>query len=557
MFLKKRKHGSKTYLSISESYWENGKAKQRTIASLGWAEKLKKEGHLSSLVQSLVEIQQDKVKTTHNLVNVYELEEKDRLNWGAVNVYRTLWDRYDLELILRCAFRQKRIGFDAPQSIFNIIVDRLLHPSSKLKVFKRQTRHMGLKPVALQHLYRCLDLLADQKEKIEDQLFFKNRDLFSLNIDIVFYDVTTLHFESVKVNSLKNFGYSKDGKFKEVQVVVGLLIDPEGIPIGFDVYPGNTFEGHTLEKVLTKLKKRFNIRHVIIVADRGINSKINLKSIKDMGFDYVVGCRLKTLAKDIQKEVLDIDSYKDLPIHTSIEEEQFVLKIKELAYKNELIYPDPQSPKKKKRERLIERLICTWSSKRAEKDKKDRQRLTEKALKLLENPSQLKYTRGAKKYISSITDPNPALDTEKIKKDQQWDGFYGIQCSHSKISPQEIMDAYKTLWKIEESFGIFKTTLQARPVFHWTEKRIRGHLVCCFIAFLLERTLEIKLKENKISHSVEKIREALQQLEASLVSVDNEEYYLRSSVSGLAREILTTLKIKMPRSLLPVSEFPL
>lgn len=154
-------------------------------------------------------------------------------------------------------------------------VQHLLKPRSKLGTYHHQDRYVQLPPVDLSHLYRSLDVLWEQKETLEEYLFFKNRHLFNLKVDVVFYDVTTFHFESAKADTLKDFGYSKAGKFKEVQVVLGLLMDGEGRPIGYELFPGSTFEGNTLETALEKLEQRFGIHGVIIVADRGLNSKFN------------------------------------------------------------------------------------------------------------------------------------------------------------------------------------------------------------------------------------------------------------------------------------------
>ncbi|MEW5897974.1 MAG: IS1634 family transposase [Bacillota bacterium] len=191
-------------------------------------------------------------------------------------------------------------------------VQHLLEPRSKLATYHHQDRYVQLPPVDLNHLYRSLDILWEQKETLEEYLFFKNRHLFNLKVDVVFYDVTTFHFESVKADTLKDFGYSKAGKFKEVQVVLGLLIDCEGRPIGYELFPGSTFEGNTLDTALEKLEQRFGIRRVIIVADRGLNSKFNLKRIVEKGYGYIVASRIKNMPKKIQEEILNSTGYAEL-----------------------------------------------------------------------------------------------------------------------------------------------------------------------------------------------------------------------------------------------------
>jgi transposase len=381
--------------------------------------------------------------------------------------------------------------------------------------------------------------LAEHKEEIEKQIFLKNSTLFNQKIDVVFYDVTTYYFESNKADEFKDFGFSKDNKINEVQVMMGLLIDLEGRPIGYELFPGNTFEGNTLEKSLDKLKKRFNINKVIIVADRGLNSKLNFKKIKDKGYEYIVGSKLKSMPANIKKEALDLSSY----IYMTKKHDENSLKYKVIEYINHVKTKDEII-------KLKERIICTYSPKRAEKDKKDRERLIEKAKELLDTPSKLTNKRGAKKYIDSTIE-NPLLDENKIQKDAKWDGIYGIQTSTENLSVEEIETAYHQLWKIEESFRVLKTNLEARPIFHWTERRIKGHFMLCFIAFLLERTLELELNKNKISYSVERIRVSLSALELSILNMEDKQYILRSKPDELAKSIFKTLKIKLPQPFKP------
>lgn len=224
---------------------------------------------------------------------------------------------------------------------------------------------------------------------LEEEIFYKNRNLFNMQIDVVFYYVTTFSFESVKQDSLRDFGFSKDGKFKEVQVVMGLLIDREGRPIGYDLFPGNTFEGKTLDLALKKLEKRFGIRKVIIVADKGINSKINLKKITDKGYSYIFASRLKRVKKDIKKEIFNKDGYQDMG---------------EISYKV-ITYTNKVKEDKKIYE-LSENLVITYSPKRAQKDRAERERLIDKARFFLENKVKIKASnkRGSKKYLKETSD---------------------------------------------------------------------------------------------------------------------------------------------------------
>ena len=534
MFLKVSKSKGNEYISIAHSYREKGKIKQKIIGKIGKKSDFSKDD-IEKIIKSLVKLMNSNMITT----NPDNISESERLKWGCIEVYRKLWNMFGFDNILKIAFKDSLHEFNALNAIFLMILDRLINPCSKLKSFEKQNKYFGMEEIELHHLYRTLDLLAEGKEDIEKQIFLKNLSLFNQKVDVVFYDVTTYYFESKKADDFKDFGFSKDNKINEVQVMMGLLIDLEGRPIGYELFAGNTFEGNTLEISLDKLKERFTINKVVIVADRGLNSKLNFKKIKDKGYEYIVGSKLKNMPKKNKDEALNLDNY----YYTCENPDNNSLKYKVIEYINTVKTEEGTID-------LKERIVCTYSPKRAKKDQKDRERFIEKAKELLNTPSKLNNKRGAKKYIDSTIE-NPILDEEKIQEDSKWDGIYGIQTSTEELSVKEIEEAYHQLWKIEESFRVLKTNLEARPVFHWTERRIKGHFMLCFIAFLLERTLELELKKNKISYSVERIRTSLNSLELSIVNMEDKQYILRSNPDELSKNIFKTLGINMPQRFEP------
>lgn len=530
MFIRKIKSKNKTYVTIVKSYRENGVVKQKNIASLGCLDQLKERPEqIKNIALTLLEYCESKI----NNFDIMKSAEMSRKKWGCVRVYRKLWDTFGFDDILAKIIKDKKIKFDFFSSVFLMLIDRLQDPKSKLASYNYQEKYHEIKKNGLQHLYRALDILSDNKEEIEKYLFYKNVHLFNMEVDVCLYDVTTMFFESVKANELSKFGYSKDCKFNEVQIVIGLLVDLEGRPIGFDVYPGNTYEGHTIDTVLEKLKTKFKIRKIILIGDQAMCTKDTIEKIKGKDFSYIVGSRIKIKGKEMEKTILDIKSYKDVVTN----DEEDVLKYKVIELEDE-------------------KIICTWSSRREKKNKKDRERLIEKAKKLLdENKSQLTSKRGAMKYIDVAIEGAPELNEEKIKEDERWDGFYGIQTNCEDYDTRTVLGYYHDLWRIEESFRIFKSHLETRPIFHWTAKRIQGHLVLCFIAFLLERTLENKLKKNNIEYSPIKIRAALDELEFSEIDVEGKKFYLRSKVEGLGNKILRSLRLNIPPAIATPDKF--
>lgn len=573
MFLKITKSKKHQYLSIVESYRESGKVKHRQIFSFGRLDDFKKNPGWKKVAKELLSLLGSSPIFADDPDGIEELE---RVCWGAM-VYRKMWDQFDLSSMLRLNHKHKFRDKDHEESIFIMMLDRLLCPQSKRASYMARDRYAyqgklsGLEYLQLQNFYRALDYLADAKEDLEDQLFEKNKNLFNMKIDVVFYDVTTFHFESIVADSLKDFGFSKAGKFNEVQIVMGLLVDQEGRPIGFDLFPGNTYEGHTMIEALEKLKNRFSIQKVIIVADRGMNSKMNLATIKKAGFDYIVGAPLKNLKQSLEKQVLDKEGYLSLQEHetavqhdSSIEEEENAFQYKKIHYpqsfkiKAEHLKHDWQTSEFSVGDTITleHTLITTYSDKRARKNAKDRERLVQKAKDLLVTPSLIKNKKGAKRFVDYQIEDQPVLNQEAIEKDARFDGFYGILASNDSLKPGEIIEQYHQLWRIEECFRVLKSSMRSRPIFHWTPKRIKGHFVLCFIAFLLERTLELTMKENNISASPLKIQQAINSLELSKIKIQEQYYYLKAKPTPLANQIIKTLRISSPKNLAPLHHYP-
>jgi len=394
MFLKTTISQGHKYLQIIQSYRKDGKVKHRVVANLGRADAVANSGweNIITAIQKYLNKNQSKFR------DISTLKEKARVNYGYI-VYKKLWDKYSLTKLLDELVGASKIEYDFSTIVFSLVIDRLLIASSKRSFYINRDRYLEYdEQLRLHQVYRVLDILSANKEKIEEDIFHRNRNLFNMKVDIVFYDVTTFHFESQMEDELRDFGFSKANKINEVQVVMGLLIDADGRPIGYELFPGNTFDGKTMLKVLNKLKKLFNLQQVIIVADKGLNSKINLKEIKDNGFDYIVSARIKNMQSSVQEQILSKMGYKD----KSNQSEDEIYSYKVIDYENKITYYEDEDRKEKKTMILKEKMVCTYSSKRALKDSRDRMRAIEKAKKIIEgqNHNQLKEKRGYRKYIT-------------------------------------------------------------------------------------------------------------------------------------------------------------
>jgi len=558
----------KKYLNIIENYREGKQVKQRVIANLGRVDELKIDS-IERMAEKLLTIVESEKKLTQKVMP--ELEELDRYNYGYV-VYRNIWNRFKLDEILDSLVENRAIEYDFKSVVFSMVVDRLLKPKSKLALFNNRDDYFNLNDkLNINHIYRSLDILADKKIDIEEALFARNKTLYNISTDIVFYDVTTFYYESKEENELKKFGYSKDGKFGDVQVVMGLLIDKNGLPIGYELFSGNTFDSKTMVKVLDNLKGKFNLDNVVIVADRGLNSKINLKYIKDAGYDYLMAVSIKSLKQSMKDKILDKESYTN--ILATEDSKDGLYAYKTLEYDNEVEYYEEQKDdngeivQKKKKIILKEKFVCTYSEKRARKDYYDRGRGLEKANKIIQanQKSSLTSTRSFKKFIQKETKEDNCqefimgMDWMKIKEQQKFDGFYAITTSKLDLDPIEVIQNYRNLYKIEDSFRVLKSTFNTRPIFHYKEERIEAHFIVCFIAFMIERDLEIRLKKSKSFQeqtiTPDRIREALNSLELSKIKVDNKLLYMKSNHSNgqdklkFAKNIMRFLHIKQLKNI--------
>jgi len=472
-------------------------------------------------------------------------------NYGYL-AYLQLWRELGIEGSLEEAQCNTKVTYSLPETVFLMALQHLLEPMSKLQTHERQARYFHMPEIELHHMYRALEQLSERKEEIESSLFEYNYVRVNKKVDVVFYDVTTVRFESVIADELREFGFSKDCRFNEVQVVLGMIIDADGLPVGYELFKGNTFDGKTMVRALGNIKARFGINRVIIVADRGLNSKDNLNLIKDAGYGYVMASKLKGACAALQKKALAEAGFTDI----YDKEGNLSFRYKTMDHVN--VFTDEN----KQRQELSENIVVSYSPRRAKKDAADRERLIEKAKRLLENPEKIKASnkRGGKKYINQ---DNPDKDTatfslalDKIENDAKFDGYYAIQTSEKSMSATDVMDAYHTLWKIEESFRVMKTTLELRPVYHYKPSRIEGHFVVCFLAFLMERKMELLLKSNDESEdesvgsvSPNHIREALNTMQLAAVTTKFGESYIKTSAHPLGAKIFKRLNLDLPANL--------
>ena len=530
-----------------ESVWENGKSSHRPLYNFGRADLIKKDKGFLNMVKRLCEIAEVEIKDAGSGEKpfAHDCTEAVFYNYGYL-AYLRLWEELGIGPTLEDLQKGTKIKYSLSKAAFLMAAQHLLDPMSKLSTFSRQSRYFNMDETPLHILYRALDALSKWKEDIESEMFEHNYVRANKKVDVVFYDVTTFAFESVTADSLKDFGYSKDCKFNEMQVVLGMAIDSDGLPVGYELFPGDTFDGNTMADALSNIKRRFGIRRVVIVADRGLNSKLNLKHIEGAGYGYVMSSKIKGMNAAMKAKILGGGGFT--VVYGGDGGEDF--RYKTIEYVNEV------KDDKGEAHLLHENLVITYSERRAAKDRKDRERLVAKAKSMLEHPDKINASnkRGGKKYIAQVKPNGQAewkLAVDRIKSDEAFDGYYGIQTSETEMAATDVIDAYHSLWKIEESFRVMKSTMEVRPIFHWTPKRIEGHFVVCFLAFLMERTMENLLKSEKdgVLSSPTRIQEALNTMQLAGVRVDNKDLFIKAKADPLSSKIFKRLKMKLPSNI--------
>lgn len=441
------------------------------------------------------------------------LTEECRYNDGIYDVFGSLYEQLRFDEII-CDTKQDDKWNETLEAC---VLARVAQPSSKKKTVQILEEQFDIK-VDLDHVYRMMDHVYQLEDRIKACVANQTMSLFKKKVDVLLFDVTTLYFESTDRDDLRNFGFSKDCKFNQTQVVLALMTTTDGTPMGYELFAGNTSEGKTLIHVIEQMKTRFDLDHVILVADRAMFNKDNLEKMEELKVKYVVAAKLRSMNKKIKEQILSSTTFKMNAV------------CGEIHWINEFTTEEDR------------RLIVSYSSKRAKKDKADRDRILDK-LKKKEKDGKLKITdivnnHGSRKFIKCAKN-EATINHDKIANDAQWDGLHGVITNETGEAAQTLLTRYRDLWKIEEAFRFNKHDLKLRPIYHWKPERIRAHIAICYVAFALLSYAKIKLRENNINISFETLREELIKAQSSLLKDTTTDAIIAipSRIRSLQREI--------------------
>ncbi len=531
-------------VQIVESIRDAGKIKQKIVRHVGIAmddhelnELLKLAHHIKCKIEeehapslfgnekmhqlALHALQNQNDSSDPINVNLKELEEVQRSIVGIHQVYGRIYEQIGFDRVLKAP----RGGQSAANILKHIVMARIANPSSKRASVINLEEDFGVE-LNLTSVYRMMDKIDDETIlKIENCAHTSTLGIFGGKIDVIFVDSTTLYFESFTEDEFKQNGYSKDLKFSQPQVLLALMVTKQGLPIGYQAFPGATYEGHTLLLLLQSIQKRYQLDKVIFVGDSGLFNGDNLEALEANKFEYIVGARLRNMKKDLQRKILNHAEYREL---TQSDKDRLTVASFDL-----------ESDRK---------LVVSHSTKRARKDAHDREKAVLKLKEKLEknkDPSKLISNYGYKKYLKIAGQATVNFNEEKLEKEALWDGLHGMITNTKSLTSKEILAHYKGLWQVEESFRINKHDLKIRPIYHWTPQRVKAHLAISFMAFACVRNLEYRVGVQYQKLSPEVIRANLCRVQISMLrDRQGNRYVLPSNASQEARKIYQVMGLK-------------
>ena len=542
MFVRIKKNREYSYFQIVESRREGKSVKQRVLATLGQYDALAASGKIDDLARSF-----HKFTTNVQVIDAQRegsLQAHSTKSIGPALVFDRIWSELGIRDVIQEKLEGKRFRFSVERAIFLTVLHRLFDPGSDRSAehWKSDYKIAGTEGLELHHLYRAMSWLGDsfiqlgnnpltlrtRKDLIEEELFRRNRDLFS-NLDLVFFDTTSLYFEGHGGENLGQYGHSKDSRPDLKQMIVGAILDGSGRPICCEIWPGNITDVTTLIPVVERLKNRFAISSVCVVADRGMISSTTIEQLEseELKMDYILGVRMR-MVKEVRKEVL---ASKDT--FTTVTGKR-------------LKTTDP-SPLKV-REQWIEnhRYIVCYNEDQAKKDAADRTAIIESLRdKLHDGDKSLVGNNGYRKYLKSGGSAHFTVDEEKIDEEKRFDGTWVLR-TNTNLPAAEVALKYKQLWMVEDIFRSVKSLLETRPIYHHHDETIRGHVFCSFLALVVLKELEARLDERGKHYEWAMIRQDLKALQEVEVEMEGKAWYLRTDVHGICNDVFKAAGVAVP-----------
>jgi hypothetical protein len=552
MFFRTKTSGSRSYLQIVENRWEDGRTRQRVVATPGRLDQLQQDGRLDALLASGARLSQSVLLLSAHAQGRLPTITTRRI--GPALIFQRLWQQTGCQHAIDQLLDGRRFEFDIERAIFLTVLHRLFASGSDRAAdkWKQDYRVEGCDALQLHHLYRAMAWLGEElphdqqagktpfaprctKDRIEEGIFDHRRDLFS-DLQLVFFDTTSIYFEGEGGQDIGQRGFSKDHRPDLYQMVVGAVLDGQGRPICCELWPGNTTDVTTLIPVVDRLRSRFGVRRVCIVADRGMISRETIGALEqdERGWQYILGARMRS-QNEVKDEVLS------------------------RAGRSRVVHPkrvesDDPSPLKVQEVWVDERrsIVCL-NEDEARKDAADREAIVA-ALReqLRDGDKSLVGNKGYRRYLSGGDSPGFGIDEAKIAEDARYDGKWVLR-TNTGLDSEEVALQYKRLWTVEHWFRSCKSLLQTRPIYHKCDETIRGHVFCSFLALVLRQELQARLEER--GHELEwaDVIGDLDRLQVVEVDQDGNRFVLRSEAQATCGKVFQTVGVALPPTVQQVS----
>ncbi len=564
-----RKKTGRTYLSIVKNYRDKNTSipKTSTIKSLGYLDELEKEyedpiAHFKEVAKKMTEEENAKKKLTLSINMDEQLAQgtDDRKNLGYAAILK-VYHELGLHRFFNNKARNEDFKFNTNSIMLLLVISRLLSPGSKKKAFEEKGRYFERFNFSLVDVYRALSHYAKIAKECQRYLNEQIAERYGRNTKIVYYDVTNFYFEIDKADEFRKFGPSKEHRRNPI-VQLGLAMDTDGIPLHYELFPGNKVDKETFRSVIGEVRKNYDTGRIVVVADMGIITGDNIYYLtggKNRN-GYIFSFTVRGGAKDFKEYILDEKGYvgqdgKPLPE----DPKDVTFKIKSRRTPREINVTLKSG--RKKAMTVHEKQVIFWSKKYADKAKAERAEIVKKAMDMIADPQ--KYNKaisyGAAKYVKNVEfdkdtgevlpgDQHPYLDEDKLAEEEKYDGYYAIVTSEMEMSDEQIMDKYRGLWEIEETFRITKSTLEARPVYVSRKDRIDAHFLTCFIALVIIRLIQKNIGQR---YSAERVIECLNKISCSN---EQDNLYLFDYRSELSDDIGDALGIDFTHKRLKLGE---
>ena len=538
MFARIKKSGKYQYLQIVENRKEKGRVKQRVIATVGRMDQLHEKGRIETLIRSLSRFSEKALLILSGKSDV----SAQALTIGPALVFDRLWKESGIKACIHELLVGRKFEFDVERAIFLTVLHRLMVSGSDRFCEKWQRDHLipGTENLALHHLYRAMTFLGEilpgehntgsfgprrNKDLVEELLFYKNRDLFS-NLDLVFFDTTSIYFQGQGGVHFGHRGFSKDHRPDLFQMIVGAVLDDSGRPICCEMWPGNTTDVTTLLPELERLQSRFSVGQFCVVADRGMISANTLAKLDADETPYILGTRMRKV-KRINTEILTrAGRYSEVYPESSDRRKPAPLKVKEVIHEG------------------VRYIVCL-NERQARKDATDREAIVESLKrKLKQGATSLVGNRGYRRYLK-VAKGSTRIDPAKVKADARFDGKW-VLITNTKLPADKVALKYKELWRVERVFRDMKSLLETRPVYHQKDENIAGHVFCSFLALVLRKELDQRLAQNKHRFEWSDIKQDLKALKQVEIEENGTRFAIRSECKGVCGKIFQSVRIALP-----------